>query len=95
MHFSSILLKLDNPRYGKISCNLLNVAIPLDKTEPGDGGFVILPGSHKANFPIPPEIAECDKLEENNYLLNLALNPGELDGLTFLSDPVSRSDRKS
>ena len=56
---------------------------------------MILPGSHKANFPIPPEIAECDKLEENNYLLNLALNPGELDGLTFLSDPVSRSDRKS
>ena len=38
---------------------------------------MIIPGSHKANFPIPAEIAECDKLDENNYLVNPALNPGK------------------
>ena len=77
-------------RYGKISCNLLNVAIPLDKIETGDGGFVIIPGSHKANFPLPPEIAECDKLEENKYLINPALDPGELTPYSNYSAWASR-----
>eukprot|EP00116_Pleurobrachia_bachei_P006894 sb/3467156/ len=65
-------------RYGKISCNLLNVAIPLDATANGDGGFVIVPGSHKANFPIPGDLEKCDNLCENEYLLNPRLDPGDV-----------------
>ena len=65
-----------NLRYGRISCNLLNVAIPLDATAKGDGGFVIVPGSHKANFPIPGDLEKCDNLSENEYLLNPRLDPG-------------------
>lgn len=32
---------------------LLTVCLQLTDTEPGDGGFCIVPGSHKANFPVP------------------------------------------
>ena len=81
--FSGLCLFYPLFRYGRISCNLLNVAIPLDATAKGDGGFVILPGSHKANFPIPDDLAKCDNLTENEYLLNPRLDPGRLFTVEF------------
>jgi len=45
---------------------LLNVAYCLTDVEPGEGGFVIVPGSHKASFALPEEIMK---------------NPTEYEGL--------------
>jgi len=65
-----------NYKHGTISCNLLNISFTLDETKEGDGGFVIIPGSHKANFPLPENLAQCK--EPNEYLVNPALNPGDV-----------------
>ena len=43
-------------RNGKMHNALLAASLALTPTAVGDGGFCILPGSHKANFPCPPEI---------------------------------------
>jgi hypothetical protein len=43
-------------RNGRIFCGLTNVAVQLTDVGPGDGGFSVLPGSHKANFPCPDDI---------------------------------------
>ena len=43
---------------GRIRCNLLAASLALTDTKEGDGGFVILPGSHKANFPCPQGVRE-------------------------------------
>jgi hypothetical protein len=40
-------------RQGAIRNELLTVCVQLSDTNPGDGGFCILPGSHKSNFPVP------------------------------------------
>lgn len=40
-------------RQGSIHTQLLAVSVNLTATGPGDGGFCIVPGSHKANFPTP------------------------------------------
>ena len=38
---------------GKFHCNQINVLIALTDIGPGDGGTVIVPGSHKSNFANP------------------------------------------
>lgn len=38
---------------GQIVCNLINVAVQLTDSPKGAGGFVVVPGSHKSNFPYP------------------------------------------
>jgi ectoine hydroxylase-related dioxygenase (phytanoyl-CoA dioxygenase family) len=40
-------------RDGRIRCGLLVVAYSLHDVNPGDGGFGCIPGSHKANYPLP------------------------------------------
>jgi len=35
----------------QIVCNLVNVAVQLSDSPQGAGGFVVVPGSHKSNFP--------------------------------------------
>ena len=39
---------------------LITVCLQLSDTRPGDGGFCIVPGSHKANYPVPPTFADYD-----------------------------------
>ncbi len=41
---------------GVLRCNLLAASLQLVDTAPGDGGFVLLRGSHKANFACPPDV---------------------------------------
>lgn len=41
---------------GKIYCGLVGVSYSLVDVEPGDGGFVCVPGSHKTNLPYAPPI---------------------------------------
>lgn len=47
---------------GEIVCNLINVAVQLTDTPNGAGGFVVIPGSHKSNF--PPPISELQHLAD-------------------------------
>lgn len=41
---------------GAQRCALLAASLQLVDTAPGDGGFVLLRGSHKARFPVPPSV---------------------------------------
>jgi hypothetical protein len=41
-------------RDGRSRCGLAVVAYNLHDVNPGDGGFGCVPGSHKANLPLPP-----------------------------------------
>jgi hypothetical protein len=42
--------------HGRMHNTLLAVAVSLTSTAPGDGGFCIVKGSHKSNFPCPPDM---------------------------------------
>ncbi len=45
---------------GRIRSALTVVAYALRDVNPGDGGFGCIPGSHKANYPTPPEWLDLD-----------------------------------
>lgn len=40
----------------RVYCGLVVVSWALCDVGPGDGGFCCIPGSHKANFPLPPDV---------------------------------------
>jgi hypothetical protein len=46
---------------GVMRCNLLAASLQLVDTQPGDGGFVLLRGSHKAHFVCPPDIKTLER----------------------------------
>ena len=48
-------------RDGKMSNGLVVVAYALKDVDPGDGGFACIPGSHKANFKLPPGWADMSE----------------------------------
>jgi ectoine hydroxylase-related dioxygenase (phytanoyl-CoA dioxygenase family) len=43
---------------GRMHCHLLAVSVALADARPGDGGYVVVPGSHKANFAAPPGMVD-------------------------------------
>lgn len=45
----------------QIVCNLVNVAVQFSDSPKGSGGFVVIPGSHKSNFPSPssPDVLQA------------------------------------
>ncbi len=49
---------------GHFSCGQVNVFIPLTDIGPGDGGTLVVPGSHKANFPFPKNAGEPEPTVE-------------------------------
>lgn len=49
---------------GQMRCGLISVEFNLTDQEEGDGGFAAIPGSHKANFRLPPQIARWDQDRE-------------------------------
>lgn len=51
--------------HGKMRTALLTVCMQLTDTGPRDGGFCVVPGSHKANFPTPPGLADCTEHAEH------------------------------
>jgi ectoine hydroxylase-related dioxygenase (phytanoyl-CoA dioxygenase family) len=58
---------------GHMYCSLLAVSVSLSTVRAGDGGFVCVPGSHKANFPLP------DSLSANSDILTQpTLEPGDV-----------------
>ena len=49
---------------GRFYNGLVAVAFELNTVQPGDGGFACVPGSHKVNFPLPPEWRTSHTQEE-------------------------------
>jgi hypothetical protein len=48
---------------GVMRCGMVSFQYQLSDINPGDGGFCCIPGSHKANYPCPPQILECEEPE--------------------------------
>lgn len=51
-------------RDGRIHCGLTVVSIQLTDVNEGDGGLIVIPGSHKGNFPCPQEMRTYTKYQE-------------------------------
>lgn len=51
-------------RNGKMYCGLTVVSLQLTDCNPGDGGFAVVPGSHKANFNAPHELLQYEKYQD-------------------------------
>ena len=66
-------------RGGRLHCDLLALSLALTPTRAGDGGFCVIPGNHKANFPAPQTLQTLEAHEHvlvANSLCNLTLcNP--------------------
>ncbi|OUS44892.1 hypothetical protein BE221DRAFT_146858 [Ostreococcus tauri] len=60
---------------GQIRNNLLAVAVPLTDVKEGEGGFVIVRGSHKSNFAAPASVKRYENGVEHGYAP--ALNAGD------------------
>jgi len=45
---------------GQMRCGLLSIEFHLSPNEEGHGGFAAIPGSHKANFPMPEQIRKWE-----------------------------------
>jgi hypothetical protein len=71
---------------GKFRCGQVNVLMALTDIGPGDGGTLVVPGSHKSNF-VPEEVRETYQDRENYKKLpegaiEVRLNAG--DALLFV-----------
>ncbi|KAL1503143.1 hypothetical protein AB1Y20_011205 [Prymnesium parvum] len=55
-------------RHGQMRSQLLTVCMQLADADEGDGGFCVVPGSHKANFAVPPALADLADPELNEFL---------------------------
>ena len=58
LHGGGTLVHKHTYRYvnGRMWNNLIGVCYQLADVNPGDGGFVCIPGSHKANFDTPADV---------------------------------------
>jgi len=52
---------------GQMWNTLLAVSVVLVDHNEGDGGFCVVRGSHKLNFPVPPDMATGEALSENVF----------------------------
>jgi len=65
-------------RNGMMRNQLLTVCLQLHDAAEGDGGFCVVPGSHKANFAVPPELADLADPDLNEHVRQPALAPGDV-----------------
>jgi len=61
---------------GTIRTALLGCNVILRDHNSGDGGFCVVPGSHKSNFRMPPGMVDGDRYEE--YVLQPATKAGDV-----------------
>ena len=61
---------------GRTYCESVNVAWQLRDVTEADGGFVCVPGSHKARYPMPPGICSCD--EPMGLVTHVQMNAGDV-----------------
>lgn len=50
---------------GRPYCHLLAASVALTTTKTGEGGYAVLPGSHKSNVPVPPDVMKMLKQTES------------------------------
>jgi hypothetical protein len=82
---------------GRFMCGQINILIALTDIGPGDGGTMIIPGSHKANFEHPhihqhkmAENASVDGIEES---IEIYMNAG--DAILFVDTLAHGSAKRS
>lgn len=63
-------------QHGTISTSLLGVNVILSDHNLGDGGFCVVPGSHKSNFKMPKGMVDGEKYEE--YIIQPATKAGDV-----------------
>jgi hypothetical protein len=61
---------------GNIRSALLGCNVMLVDHNPGDGGFCVVPGSHKSNFKMPPGMV--DGLTHSEYIIQPATKAGDV-----------------
>lgn len=61
---------------GNIRSNLLGCNVMLVDHNPGDGGFCVVPGSHKSNFKMPSGMV--DGLAHSEYIIQPATKAGDV-----------------
>jgi ectoine hydroxylase-related dioxygenase (phytanoyl-CoA dioxygenase family) len=64
-------------RHGFMRNQLLTVCLQLTEAPAGAGGFCAVPGSHKANFSVPPALADLGDPELNEFVVQPTLSPGD------------------
>jgi ectoine hydroxylase-related dioxygenase (phytanoyl-CoA dioxygenase family) len=80
----------------EIRASLLGCIVVLTDHKPGDGGFCVVPGSHKPNFKIPNDILERNKY--NKYVRQPATKAGDVvlfsEGTIHCTLPWKPKDRQ-
>ena len=61
---------------GQMRCGMIVCQFQLADVNEGDGGFCCIPGSHKANFPLPKDIREWEAHQEVVY--NVPCKAGDM-----------------
>lgn len=61
---------------GQMRCGMIVCQFQLADVNEGDGGFCCIPGSHKANFPLPKDIREWEAHQEIVY--NVPCKAGDM-----------------
>jgi len=61
---------------GQMRCGMVVCQFQLADVNEGDGGLCVIPGSHKANFPMPEDIARYEKNRELVY--NVPCKAGDM-----------------
>lgn len=64
--------------HGKMRNQLLTVCMQLADAGPTDGGFCVVPGSHKSNFPVPPAIADLGEPHLAEHVRQPVIDKGDV-----------------
>ena len=64
-------------RHGQMRNQLLTVCMQLSDAAPGDGGFCVVPVSHKANFAVPPALADLADPELAQFVTQPEVRAGD------------------
>lgn len=64
--------------HGKMRNELLTVCMQLRDAGPGDGGFCVVPGSHKSNYPVPPALADLADPVLNEHVQQPTVLAGDM-----------------
>ena len=62
--------------HGTIRSALLGCNVILADHNPGDGGFCIVPGSHKANFKMPKGMVDGERFQD--FVIQPPTNAGDV-----------------
>jgi ectoine hydroxylase-related dioxygenase (phytanoyl-CoA dioxygenase family) len=63
-------------RDGVMHNSLIVVSMALSDVGPGDGGFCVIPGSHKSSFRLPPEIASI--IDDTPPVVHVPMKAGDV-----------------